>query len=114
LSPVISHSFNFRNRVLDNYNKLEYGRVDELAGLVGMGRKKFDKVFKDEFGIPPSRWIQQETAKHLHVFLAEPDVTISDAMYKFRFNSPSHFNRFCRKFFNKPPGEIIKKFKKEF
>jgi AraC-like DNA-binding protein len=106
--PLISNSFNFRNKVLENFNKLEYGRVTELADLVGIGRKKFDKDFKNEFGVSPSRWIQQETAKRLKVFLSQPDITISDAMYKFRFNSPSHFNRFCKRYFSKSPGEIIK------
>jgi AraC-like DNA-binding protein len=38
----------------------------------------------------------------------EPEVTISDAMDKFHFNSPSHFNRFCRRYFGESPGVILK------
>jgi AraC-like DNA-binding protein len=109
LFPLICHSMSFRNKILEKYPKLESGRVAEFANLVGMGRKNFDKRFREEFGISPARWIQQETAKRLRLFLMEPGVMISDAMDKFHFNSPSHFNRFCRRYFNESPGEIIKK-----
>ncbi|HCC50872.1 MAG TPA: hypothetical protein DEQ30_01510 [Porphyromonadaceae bacterium] len=108
LFPLIGNSMNFRNKVLEKYSKLENGRVTELAGLVGMGRKNFDKRFREEFGTSPAKWMQQELAKRLRLYLGEPDVTISDAMDKFRFNSPSHFNRFCRQYFDKSPGAMIK------
>ena len=109
LSPLIGRSLTFRNKVLEKYMLLKSGRVTELAGMVGMGRKNFDKRFLEEFGVSPAKWMQQEKAKHLRVFLTEPDVTISDAMDKFHFNSPSHFNRFCHRYFKSSPGVIIKK-----
>jgi AraC-like DNA-binding protein len=74
-----------------------------------MGRKNFDKRFREEFGTSPAHWVQQETAKRLRLFLMEPGITISDAMDKFHFNSPSHFNRFCRRYFNESPGVMLKK-----
>jgi len=108
LSPLISRSLNFRTRILEKYTQLEGGGVTELATLVGMGRKNFDKRFREEFGTSPAKWMQEEKAKHLRRFLAEPGVTISDAMDKFHFNSPSHFNRFCHQYFKQSPGAIIK------
>ena len=111
LSPLISRSLNFRSKVLEKYSLLNSGRVTELAGLVGLGRKNFDKRFLNEFGMSPAKWMQQEKAKRLRVFLTEPDVTISDAMDKFHFNSPSHFNRFCHQYFETSPGAIIREIK---
>ena len=108
LAPLIGKSLTFRNKVLEKYMQLKSGRVTELAGMVGMGRKNFDKRFIDEFGVSPAKWMQQEKAKRLRVFLTEPDVTISDAMDKFHFNSPSHFNRFCHQYFKSSPGMLIK------
>ena len=108
LSPLIVRSLSFRAKVLEKYPQLKKGRVTELADLVGMGRKNFDKCFREEFGISPAKWMQLEKSKHLRMFLTEPGITISEAMDKFHFNSPSHFNRFCRKFFNTSPGMIIK------
>ena len=109
LSPLIGRSLSFRTKVLEKYPHLKQGRVTELADLVGMGRKNFYKQFNKEFGISPSKWMLQEKAKHLRLFLTEPGVTISDAMDKFHFNSPGHFNRFCHQYFKMSPGTIIKK-----
>ena len=108
LSPLIGHSLSFRAKVLEKYPQLKSGRVPELAALLGMGRKNFDKCFREEFGISPAKWMQQEKSKHLRLFLTEPDITISEAMDKFHFNSPSHFNRFCHKYFKTTPGMVIK------
>ena len=109
LAPLICRSLDFRTRVLDKYMLLENGRVSELADLVGMGRKTFDKRFREEFGTSPAKWMQEEKAKRLHIFLAEPGITISDAMDKFHFNSQAHFNRFCHQYFNASPGALIKR-----
>ena len=113
LSPLISRSLSFRTRVLEKYPKLSSGRVTELASLVGMGRKNFDKHFRDEFGLSPAKWMQQEKSKHLRLFLTEQGVTISDAMDKFHFNSSGHFNRFCHQYFNMSPGSIIRNAEEE-
>jgi len=108
LMPLIGHTFNFRNKVLEKYMQCKDGGVDELASLVGMGRKNFEKQFQKEFGVSPAKWMLKEKANRLYAFLNEPEVTIADAMDEFYFNSSSHFNRFCRHFFNKTPGVIIK------
>jgi AraC-like DNA-binding protein len=112
LAPVIEISKSFKSKVLEKYGELETGRVSELASLVGMGRKNFDKRFREAFATSPARWIQQETAKKVRLFLMESGITIADAIEKFHFSSPSHFNRFSKKNFGKSPGEMIKEFKK--
>ena len=111
LAPVIGRSLSFRNKVLEKYPLLKSGRVTELADSVGLGRKNFDKQFSYEFGISPAKWMQQEKAKRIRMFLTEPDVTIPDVMDKFHFNSSSHFNRFCHHYFKASPGAIIKEAK---
>jgi AraC-like DNA-binding protein len=108
LSPLLGNSLDFRSKVLENYSKVNGGGVTKFADLIGMGRKTFDKRFHEEFGTSPAKWMQEETAKRLRLYLAEPGVTISDAMDKFHFNSPSHFNRFCHHYFQGPPGAIMK------
>jgi AraC-like DNA-binding protein len=105
---LICKSLNFRNKVLDKYMNMKGNRVEELAALVGMGRKNFEKRFRTEFDTSPAKWIQQETAKRVRLFLEVPGITISDAMDKFHFNSPSHFNRFCQQYLSASPGAIIK------
>ncbi|MDR0836040.1 MAG: AraC family transcriptional regulator [Tannerella sp.] len=110
-APFIGVSQSFRAKVLDNYSLLKEGSVSELASLVAMGRKNFDKRFREEFAVSPAKWIKEETAKRVMLYLMEPGITIADAIDKFHFSSPSHFNRFVRKNFNKRPGDIIKEAK---
>ena len=113
LTPLIGRTYNFRNKVLEKYTLIKEGGVAELASLVGMGRKNFEKQFQKEFETSPAQWMLQEKAKRLYVFLNEPEVTIADAMDEFYFNSSSHFNRFCKHFFQKTPGSIIKEAKQQ-
>lgn len=108
LAPLIGRSLNFRSKVLEKYAQLNGGSVTDLANRVGMGRKNFDKHFREEFGTSPAKWMQQEKAKRLFMFFSEPGATISDAMDMFHFNSPSHFNRFCHQYYQKSPGMMIK------
>ena len=108
LAPLIGRSHNFRNKVLEKYSQLKDGHVAELAGLVGMGRKNFEKHFRREFGTSPAKWMIQEKVKHLYVFLNDPDITLADAMDRYNFNSATHFNRFCLKYYKNTPGKIIR------
>ena len=108
MAPVIGSSFNFRNKVLDKFAQTGHLPITEFAGLVGLGRKNFDKKFLNEFGISPTKWMLQEKAKHIYSFLGEPEITIADAMDRFNFNSAAHFNRFCLQHFNRTPGMVIK------
>lgn len=111
LSPMMGYSMDFREKVLESYPKVDGGGVTKFAGLVGMGRKTFDKRFREEFNTSPAKWMQQETAKRLRLYLSEAGVTISDAMDKFHFNSPGHFNRFCHRYFQVSPGAIVREAK---
>jgi len=108
ISPLIGRSLYFRNKVMEKYALLGNGRVTEFASLVGMGKKNFEKQFRKEFGSSPAKWMLEEKAKRLYIFLQGPDITIADAMDQFYFNSSAHFNRFCIRYFKTTPGMIIK------
>ena len=108
LAPMIGKSLEFREKVLEKYTQMKNGGVEVLAGLVGMGRKNFERKFRAEFGASPAKWMNDDKAKHLYMFLTEPDVSIADAMEHFHFNSATHFNRFCLQHFQKTPGAIIR------
>jgi AraC-like DNA-binding protein len=74
-----------------------------------MGRTNFDLKFKKEFGMPPLRWMLKEKAKRVRFSMAESDITLSDIMQKYNFNSPTHLNRFCKQQFGCSPTELMKK-----
>ncbi|MDR0430127.1 MAG: helix-turn-helix transcriptional regulator [Tannerellaceae bacterium] len=105
--PILGKLPGFKDKVMQNYQKVT--NVDELAGLLGMGRTNFDIRFKKEFGMTPLQWMLKEKAKRVRFSMADPGVTLSDIMQKYNFNSPTHLNRFCKQQFGCSPSELMKK-----
>ncbi|MDR1160744.1 MAG: AraC family transcriptional regulator [Tannerellaceae bacterium] len=105
--PILGKSLTFKEKILQNYQDIT--SVDELAGILGMGRTNFDVKFKKEFGMPPLQWMLKEKAKRVRFSMAESDITLSDIMQKYNFNSPTHLNRFCKQQFGCSPTELMKK-----
>ena len=109
--PIIGKSLDFRTQVMKNYNKVK--DMGELAIELGMSRSSFDSKFKKVFGMPPKKWVLKRKARSIKYFMTKPNVTISDIIRKYDFESFTHFNRFCKQQFGIPPSEMIKKEKKE-
>lgn len=109
--PLIGRTIDFKRLIMENYRKVE--NVNELANLSCMSRANFDAKFKEEFGMPPYQWLLKQKAKHVRYGLSEPNATLSDIMRRYHFNSPTHFNRFCKQQFGCSPSELIKKIREE-
>lgn len=107
--PIVGKSPDFREVVMENYLKVD--RVNDLAKLVGMGRTNFDTKFREEFGMSPHQWILKQKAKHVLFKLADPGNTLSDVMSLYKFNSATHFTRFCKQQFGCTPTELVRQIK---
>ncbi|MDR1200642.1 MAG: AraC family transcriptional regulator [Tannerellaceae bacterium] len=111
LYPIIRMS-NFKNFVIKNYPKVK--NVAELVRISGMGRTAFDYTFRNVFGTSARQWMLTQIAKQVQYKAMEPEITIKDLIKEFKFDSASHFNRFCRKQFDCTPGELIKNSSKSY
>ena len=109
--PIVGKSLDFRARIMKSYNKVK--NMDELANELNMSRSSFDSKFKEVFGIPPKQWVLKRKARSIKHFMSKPNITISDVLVKYEFESFTHFNRFCKQQFGMSPSELIKKEKKE-
>jgi AraC-like DNA-binding protein len=105
LYPIIGTS-DFKSFIFQNYKNVL--SITELAELSGMGRTAFDAKFREEFGLSARQWILQEMAKHIRYKAMEPEATIRNLMTEFKFNSATHFYRFCKQQFNCTPGELLR------
>ena len=107
--PLIGKSLDFRAQVMKHYSKVK--SIEELAGQLSMSRSNFDNKFKEIFGMPPKQWTLKRKARSVKHFMSKPDITISDVMRQYDFESFTHFNRFCQQQFGMPPTELIKELK---
>lgn len=106
LYPIIGVS-DFKNFILSNY--MEVNNVTELVELSGMGRTAFDSRFREEFGMSARQWMLKQIADQVGFRAMDPSVSIKDIMLEFKFNSPTHFNWFCRQQYGCTPGELLRK-----
>lgn len=103
--PMVGKSLDFKAVVMGNYTKVK--NVNDLANILHMGRSSFDAQFKEEFGTSPGQWLLKQKANHIRHYMSDPEVTISDVIQKYEFNSPTHFTRFCKQQFGCPPSELM-------
>jgi AraC-like DNA-binding protein len=106
LYPIVGVS-DFKGFILLNYLKVE--SVSELVDRSGMRRTAFDQKFREVFGMSARQWMLSQIARHIRYKAMDPDVTIRDIMEEFKFNSATHFCRFCKQQFDCTPGELLKK-----
>jgi AraC-like DNA-binding protein len=104
--PIIGIS-DFKGLILQNYLKVE--SVTELVEMSGMRRTAFDMKFREVFGLSARQWMLRQIAKHVRYKAMDPDTTIREIMSEFKFNSATHFCRFCRQQFDCTPGELLRK-----
>lgn len=103
--PIIGHEMSFREKVLQQYKNVQ--TIRELAEYIGISLSPFMRKFKKEFGMPPYKWILQQRANQIRHRLLSNETTINDIIIEFNFNSPAHFNTFCREQFGCTPTELI-------
>jgi AraC-like DNA-binding protein len=106
LEPIIGDS-DFKGFI--QHNNLEVESVTELVDMSGMGRTAFDSKFREVFGMSARQWMLQQTAKHVRYKAKDPEITIRSMMNEFKFNSATHFYRFCKQQFDCTPGELLRK-----
>lgn len=105
--PLITQNIDFKSLIMDTYQK--DSDLNALIKASCLSRSIFMKVFKKEFGITAYQWILKQRSKSIIYYASLPGASIKDVMYKVGFDSPSHFNRFCRKHFNCTPKELLRK-----
>lgn len=100
----LNNNLFFSDQVLANYLKVK--TVKELANLLGYGIKTFEKLFKENFDAPPYQWMQKRKALHIHQKLMNPNISLKQIMYDFKFATSSHFNFYCKQHLGASPTQI--------
>lgn len=92
--PMTNEQIPFKSLVYAHYRKAEY--TDKLAEMCGYPLHTFRRLFKDEFGVSPHRWLTIKRAELIKCRLSLNYIPFSDIIDEFNFSSPQQFNRFCK------------------
>lgn len=96
----------FRRKVMDNYTR-SY-RVKTLASDCGYSEKGFVKKFRNEFGVTPHKWINDQIHQVIVKKLANPSISMNEIAADLQMSSAQSFSRFCRRAFGLPPSKLRK------
>lgn len=99
----LSSDTSFSRSVHNLYSDVK--NVSELAQVMNYSLSGFQKHFKKVFGMPPSEWLSLQKSRKVYSDLVR-NVPIKIISEKYNFNSLSHFNTFCVKYFGETPRKI--------
>lgn len=102
----LSTDISFRDLVYKNYAKAK--TAQDLAFLMNYSSSGFHKHFKKVFGMPAYQWILQKRSKIILYEISESKKSFKEISEEYGFNSPAHFNDFCKNKLGSCPGTIRK------
>lgn len=77
--------------------------LSELARQIGLNTTKLNKEFKQFFGVPVFKYLQNERLSSAHQLISEQKVTVQEAAWQVGYDSLSSFsNAFAKKFGYRP------------
>jgi AraC-like DNA-binding protein len=77
--------------------------VDELAEAACMSRSTFYRYFRNEFGITPLQYVNQQRMRRAQQLLQDSAQTVTDVSYDLGFRSVSHFITTFKKYVGVTP-----------
>lgn len=106
----LSKDISFSDLVYKNYPKAK--TAQELASLMNYSSSGFHKHFKRVFGMPAYQWILEKRSRNILYEISESKKTFKEISEEYGFNSPAHFNDFCKNKLGSSPGTIRKEYSK--
>lgn len=82
--------------------------LNELSKLIGLNSFKLKKNFKELFGVPVYKYLQNERLIKAHDLLTKSDLNIQEAAWQVGYESLSSFSSAFQKKFGFRPSEIKK------
>ena len=100
--------FQAKDIVTTNYSKPP--TINELSKLIGLNSSKLKKNFKELFGIPVYKYIQEERLNKAYELLFSSEKTVQETAWEVGYESLSSFSNAFQKKFGSRPNEIRKQF----
>jgi len=73
-----------------------------------MTPQQFTRRFNTIFGQTPYEWMQKEKAKLIYGEICCTNKSLKEIADEYGFTDKANFNRFCKTFYERTPGDIRK------
>ncbi|UOR04075.1 AraC family transcriptional regulator [Hymenobacter aerilatus] len=83
--------------------------IDKLSNLACMSKATFFRVFRQELGITPVEYINQERLAEAKRLLRQPLTSVADVCYRVGFTSTAYFQRLFKQAEGLTPGAYRKR-----
>lgn len=103
-----SKLFEAKEIVTNNYSKPP--SITQLSKMVGLNSHKLKKNFKELFGIPVFKYIQEERLQKAYDLLRNSEKTVQEAAWEVGYESLSSFSNAFYKKFGTRPNEVKQQF----
>ncbi len=84
--------------------------LSELSKLIGLNNNKLKKNFKELFGIPVFKFLQEERLNKAYELLSQNDMTVQETAWFVGYESLSSFSNAFQKKFGARPNDIKHQF----
>jgi AraC family transcriptional activator of pyochelin receptor len=81
--------------------------LNELSMLIGMNSNKLKKNFKEMFGIPVFKYLQEERLTKAHSLLRQGEMTVQEVAWFVGYESLSSFSNAFLKKFGFRPSDVL-------
>jgi AraC family transcriptional regulator, arabinose operon regulatory protein len=79
--------------------------VADIAREFNLSPSRFAHLFREEFGVSPMRYLQNQRMVRARLLLERTFLTVKEVMVQVGCSDPSHFARDFRRFHGLPPKE---------
>lgn len=100
--------FQAKEIVTTNYSKPP--SITQLSKMVGLNSNKLKKNFKELFGVPVFKYIQEERLHKAYELLRQSEKTVQEAAWEVGYESLSSFSNAFHKKFGARPNEVKQQF----
>lgn len=80
--------------------------VEELSRIAKMSNTYFRKLFYNNFGEKPSKYITNLRLRHAENLLSQGNISINDVALSSGFSDPKYFSRVVKKTYGYSPSKI--------
>lgn len=106
-SPLLTKDLQFSTFIWEHYHNVR--SVEEFAQMSTYSLSMFKQKFKEVFGIPPLRWMNEQRARNIYHQLSHTEKSLENIAQENHFTSVSYLCTFCRNNLSQTASEIRKK-----